>query len=99
MRSVALELKTENYLWSSRARNTWTGNVGISLSQLISVIGGGVIRRSCRINFHSFSDCSFVGKRTGVSYPHAKLLRGLSFQVECRRPLYLKREVSCRANY
>ncbi|HKR59429.1 MAG TPA: hypothetical protein VJS64_06810 [Pyrinomonadaceae bacterium] len=28
-----------------------------------------------------------------IAFPHANRLQGLAFQVECRRPLYLKREV------
>lgn len=31
-------------------------------------------------------------------YPHANLLRGLSFEVECRRPLYRDVEVQIRAS-
>jgi recombination protein RecA len=95
--SVALELITENYLWSSR------GDIpGPAMSEFPSVNNFSNRRRlSSGARVASISTPSVTQLRrqdNRVSHPHANLLRGLSFQVECRRPLYMKREVSCKAN-
>ena len=94
--AVALELKTENYLWSR-------GEIpGPATSQFPSVNKFGNRRQlSSGARVASISTPSVMQFRrqdNRVSHPHANLLRGLSFQVECRRPLYLKREVLCKAN-
>jgi recombination protein RecA len=95
--SVALELKTENYLWSSRGEKP-----GPATSEFPSINNFGNRRRfSSGAHVASISTPSvtqFRRQDKRVSHPHANLLRGLSFQVECRRPLYLKRVVSCKAN-
>lgn len=38
------------------------------------------------------------GKQEQTLYPHANLLRGLSFEIECRRPLYRDADVQIRAS-
>ena len=38
------------------------------------------------------------GKQEQTLYPHANLLRGLSFEVECRRPLYRDGDVQIQAS-
>ena len=38
------------------------------------------------------------GKPEPTLYPHANLLKGLSFEVECRRPLYRDGDVQIRAS-
>jgi recA bacterial DNA recombination protein len=37
-------------------------------------------------------------RQNHFAYPHANLLRGRSFQVECRRPLYLERSTNSRGS-
>src|SRR5687768_12212219 len=95
--TVALELKTENYLWSSRGEKP-----GPAMSEFPSANKFSNRRRlSSGARVASISTPSVIQLRrrdNRVSHPHANLLRGLSFQVDCRRPLYLKREVSCKAN-
>lgn len=95
--SVALELKTENYLWSSRGEIP-----GPATPEFPSVNNLGNRRRllsGARVaSISTPSVTQFRRQDPRVSHPHANLLRGLSFQVECRRPLYLKREVTCKAN-
>jgi hypothetical protein len=86
--TLALELRTESCLWSSgsseRFINTLTNGNILPLPQsrysLSAVPARAVIdNRHCRINENS--------------PPFSNLLRGLSFQVHCQRPLYLnKRE-------
>jgi hypothetical protein len=93
--SVALELKTENYLWSSRREIL---RPATSEFPAVNKFGN---KRQLSSGVASISTPSVTQLRrqdNRVSYPHANLLRGLSFQVQCRRPLYLKREVSCKAN-
>jgi len=95
--SVALELKTENYLWSSRGEIP-----GPAMPEFPSVTNFGNRRRlfpgAGVASIPTPSVTQLRRQDNRVSHPHANLLRGLSFQVECRRPLYLKREVSCKAN-
>jgi recombination protein RecA len=82
--SVALELKTENYLWSSREEIPGFSQHN-QVGKKVSSISSPAVTRLRR-------------QRRQIQLPHANLLQGLAFQVECRRPLYLKREVSCKAN-
>ena len=95
--SVALELKTENYLWSSRGEIP-----GPAMSEFPSVTNFGNRRRlfpgAGVASIPAPSVTQLRRQDNRIVYPHANLLRGLSFRVECRRPLYLKREVSCKAN-
>jgi hypothetical protein len=82
--TLALELRTETCLWSSssecptRDGSTKPNTRALSPARcsLSAVPTPAVIERLCRtVN--------------GASLPHSNLLRALSFQVECRRPLYL----------
>lgn len=90
--SLALELRGETCLWSSSSEaqindgftNKFTNGNTRALSQsrssLSAVPAPAVIE-------------SFHRTVNGASLPHSNLLQGLSFQVECQRPLYLnKRE-------
>jgi hypothetical protein len=85
--AMALELKTKNYLWSSRedvpTRSEFSRsgkNEPLSSERVVSISNPSVthLRRQ--------------------QLPNTNLLQGLAFQVECRRPLYLKREVLCKAS-
>ena len=78
--ALALELKTENCLWSASGRSE------PSSSNRVTPISAALVARLRR-------------QRNQTLFPHANLLQGLAFQVECRRPLYLKQEVSCNADF
>jgi hypothetical protein len=96
--SVALELKTENYLWSSSGEICGPGASESSAGNKF-----GNTRALTTSNHRVASVCSpsvthLRRQRNEAPLPHANRLQGLAFQVECRRPLYLKREVSCKAN-
>jgi hypothetical protein len=98
--TLALELKGETSLWSSSSEAS-----GI-------VSDGGITRRHTRrARAHSLSAVtSFsvvqpaemnVVRPNKNSLPHSILLKGLTFQVQCQRPLYLNRragEILCNAN-
>ena len=88
--SLALELKTENYLWSSASNISGPGAFVSADNKY------GSPRRVASPSTPSVTQLRRLPNR--VAPPHTKLLQGLAFQVECRRPLYLKREVSCKAN-
>jgi hypothetical protein len=98
--TLALELKGETSLWSSSSEAS-----GI-------VSDGGITKRHTRRpRAHSLSAVtSFsvvqpaemnVVRPNKNSLPHSILLKGLTFQVQCQRPLYLNRragEILCNAN-
>jgi recombination protein RecA len=88
--SLALELRGETCLWSSSSEgprdrlsevlNKNNTRPLSALRSLSSIPAPAVIE-------------SFRRTVNGASLPHSNLLQGLSFQVECQRPLYLnKRE-------
>ena len=87
---LALELKQENWLWSSNSERLKTMSNGFTdkfkngttraLSpsrSLSSVPNPAVMDLSRRMNEDPL--------------PHSNLLQGLNFQVECRRPLYFNK--------
>jgi recombination protein RecA len=90
--SLALELRGETCQWSSTSEgqmsngftNKFTNSNTRPLSQArssLSVVPAAAVIASLRRPV------------SGASLPHSNLLQGLSFQVECQRPLYLnKRE-------
>jgi len=90
--SLSLELRGETCLWSSSSEgqmsdgftNKFTKGNTRSLSQSrssLSAVPTPAVIESLRRTVN------------GASLPHSNLLQGLSFQVECQRPLYLnKRE-------
>lgn len=92
--TLALELRGEVSLWSSSEgplskvvtkSNTRLPSSSRSLSSVPTPAAVDALRRP-------------VNKS---SLPHSTLLKGLSFQVQCQRPLYLNRrtgEVICNAN-
>lgn len=87
--SLALELKTENCLWSS-------GEIADPVS--VSTFPRSLVSNPRVATLSTASVARLRRQRHQPLFPHANLLRGLAFQVECRRPLYLEREVSCKAN-
>jgi recA bacterial DNA recombination protein len=86
--ALALELKTENCLWSGSGRTESTSvlNSPLPRSHGVTPMSAALVARLRR-------------QRTQTLFPHANLLQGLAFQVECRRPLYLRQEVSCKASF
>jgi hypothetical protein len=90
--SLALELRAQTHLWSS--------------SEAQSRVSHDVCKRTSRSPF-SYPSLATVPPPTAVhanesSLPHTTLLKRLTFQVQCHRPLYLNRqagEVLCNANY
>ena len=87
--ALALELRGEISLWSS-------ADPGAS--------GPGVEVSPKRHHLSSVTTLSAVTARrqlNRVSQPHSNLLQGLTFQAQCRRPLYLKddKDVLIRATY
>jgi recombination protein RecA len=84
--TLALELRGETCLWSSNSKgpvsngftknNTCSTSSSRSLSSVLTPAAVVALRRP-------------VSKR---SLPHSTLLKGLSFKVECQRPLYLNRQ-------
>jgi hypothetical protein len=81
--SLALELRGEKYLWSS--------------SDKLRTVSDGVTKNNTRALSHTRSLTSVptlpvMNLRRGMNegtLSHSKLLQGLSFQVECQRPLFL----------
>ncbi len=84
--SLALELRGESCLWSSTSEGQSRVSDGLT-----------------RSNKRSTSSCSLIALPTPAmvdaprrpvnksSLPHSTLLKGLSFQMECHRPLHLNR--------
>ena len=88
--SLALELRTETCLWSRSSEvprglsnglnNKFTNTRSLSQSHSsLSAVPARAVIESLRRTVN------------GASLPHSNLLQGLSFQVECHRPLYLNR--------
>ncbi len=85
--ALALELKKKAFVWSSANSDEKQAPVEIIQPRLSSVTKLSIAAGQ-------------PVKRT--SLPHANLLQGLCFGVECRRPLYLKQtngDVRVRANH
>jgi recombination protein RecA len=88
--SLALQLTGQTCLWSSSA--------------VLKTAGDGFIPRFNNGNTRGWSHSSSLSSvpapavmnlrrhLTEGSLPYANLLRGLNFQVECRRPLYLNKQ-------
>lgn len=81
--ALALELNQETCLWSSSIETRAAAPV--SPRRGLSVV--------------SRKPADRIARQQHTLYPHANLLRGLSFQVESRRPLYLNadRDIRIRA--
>jgi recombination protein RecA len=99
--SLALELRTETCLWSTGSEGSKEANNKFS----------AFTKSHARLLSPSRSSLSAVPARAVIddlrpqinedSPPFSNLLRGLRFQVKCRRPLYLNKrdtEVSVRAS-
>ncbi len=87
--SLALELKPETCLWSANSE-------ALKVSEFTTTpieLPAWRPRRSARKDVQSPSFVGRVNSRGGnpIPLPHVNLLRGLHFQVECRRPLHLTR--------
>jgi hypothetical protein len=100
--SLALELRGETYLWSSgieglsmvRDRFTMSHPHSPSSSCFLSSVPTSAVVDVLR---RPMTKSSLPTN----SLPHSTLLQGLSFQVQCQRPLYLNQragEVVCNAN-
>ncbi len=77
--TLALELKGEDYLWSMQTIVKRHNNTySLTPARSLSVVPNAT-------NTHGWPLAS------NTSPSHSTLLRGLSFQVECHRPLYLNR--------
>ena len=75
--TLALELKGEACLWSSSERSASPGFSNSNTSLLTSVSTPAAV--------------DALRRPVNKSLPHSTLLKSLSFQVQCRRPLYLER--------
>jgi recombination protein RecA len=76
--ALTLELQKQNVAWSSTT--TEANNAGVEL------------RRHNSSSLSYISSPSVTGRqRPRVTVPYANLLQGLSFQVKCRRPLFLQK--------
>ena len=83
--ALALELRGESYLWSSTSEELSRVVDGFTRSKTRSPSSRSVLRLSTPARVDAL--CS-VNK---ISLPHSTLLKGLSFQMECQRPLHLNR--------
>ena len=89
--ALALELKIDNCLWSA-SKITERGSVSnFGAHRPLAESSSARVSTSWATHFRR--------QRNETLFPHANLLRGLAFQIECQRPLYLKQEVSCKANF
>jgi hypothetical protein len=82
--TLALELRGEGCLWSSNGdepRNR--------LSEVLNKKKTRSLSSASSLSIPALADLTRAIKRN--SLPHSTLLKGLSFQVECHRPLYLNR--------
>lgn len=90
--AVALELHMENYLWLSSSDILHSNSPEFSVTKF----GNGPTSVSSASIPSSVTPLRRQSSK--IPSPHTNRLQGLAFQVECRRPLYLKREVGCKAN-
>lgn len=84
--SLALELRGETCLWSSSSEKPIGAALEFSFGNT----------RSPAPHCHLLSSISTLPvevsrRQNRVSLPHSNLLQGLHFQVECQRPLFLKK--------
>jgi hypothetical protein len=92
--TLALELRAQTHLWSSSKPKSGLGpDVCASINHSrFSYPSLAPVPRATAMNAFSANESSL---------PHTTLLKRLTFQVECHRPLYLNRqasEVLCNAN-
>jgi hypothetical protein len=87
--ALALELRGENCLWSSNCEEPRLDELKKKNTRALS---------SARHHLSAVSDPTVASFRFPVKQlpqsPHSNLLQGLSFQVECQRPLYLNNQVT-----
>lgn len=76
--TLALELKGDEYLWSMPTRKRHNNTYRLTPARSLSVVPYAIDTQVLRVT-------------SKASPSHSTLLRGLSFQVECHRPLYLGR--------
>jgi recombination protein RecA len=100
--TLALELKGDSYLWSSSESSSTTKSEIL----LDNTVVNSWPSSSPRPQLTSVAALKVEAIRRGlnrVQFPHANLLQGLHFQVECQRPLYLNKRngevLVCNANY
>jgi hypothetical protein len=82
--SLALELRRETCLWSS-------SNEKPRRPALEPSFGGRSPAPRHPLSSISTRPVEVSGPQSRVSLPHSNLLQGLHFQVECQRPLFLKK--------
>ncbi|MDQ2936434.1 MAG: hypothetical protein M3R67_02895 [Acidobacteriota bacterium] len=86
--ALALELRGQACVWSSGESRSVAGSEQ-SLGNTLAQTKTGTHRTLSSV---SNSSWDVLHRQTSrVSPPHANLLQGLSFQVQCQRPLYLLR--------
>jgi len=91
--ALALELNQESCLWST-SNQTEVRPEALRSHEFLSAVP----RPSITANSRQPGIRAVAGGRDvrAPTWPHANLLRGVSFQVECRRPLYLTPEGDVR---
>jgi hypothetical protein len=83
--ALALELKQETGRWSANSDTLKVSEFPAARSGPLWGAGRSV-EKNTRMSSFGRLNC---GKLNLIPPPHATLLRGLHFQVECQRPLHL----------
>ena len=89
--SLALELKQETWLWSSNPETLKVSEFTTTPSGLLACGPQRSLRKDSRAPF-SFGSVN-SGRMNLIPLPHANLMRGLHFRVNCQRPLYLQQRI------